>query len=169
VAGDEGSDEAFAAFFDAHRAAAYRKARGLVDNHEVAEDVVAEAFSRMWRSWREGAVRHPPSYLARTVHNACMDHFRRQARERDALSRASGDLVTAIDTSMTSVEAREVVTELLKRIPDAQRRTVALRYLNDLTEVRAAEVLGVAVGTIKSTAARGLHRMRTLSALDDAA
>jgi DNA-directed RNA polymerase specialized sigma24 family protein len=39
---------------------------------------------------------------------------------------------------------------------------LALRYLHDLSEAQVAEALGCTTGTVKSTTARGLMRLREL-------
>jgi DNA-directed RNA polymerase specialized sigma24 family protein len=39
---------------------------------------------------------------------------------------------------------------------------IALRYLEDLTEVDTAKVLGCSVGTVKSQTSRAMTRLRTL-------
>ena len=50
---------------------------------------------------------------------------------------------------------------LLAALPPLQRRVVVLRYLHDLPEKDVATELGVPLGTVKSSAARGLAALRT--------
>lgn len=52
----------------------------------------------------------------------------------------------------------------LAHLSARQRRVVVLRHLVGLSEKEVAEDLGVSVGTVKTTASRGLHRLRTLLA-----
>ena len=40
---------------------------------------------------------------------------------------------------------------------------IVLRYFEDRTEVETADLLGVAVGTVKTQTARALERLRTLA------
>jgi RNA polymerase sigma factor (sigma-70 family) len=57
----------------------------------------------------------------------------------------------------------------LSRLTRKQRAVIVLRFFDDLTEVQAAETLGVSVGTIKSQTAKALERLRILAPdLDDA-
>ena len=48
----------------------------------------------------------------------------------------------------------------LGQLPPRQRAVLVLRYFHDLTEAQAAELLGCSPGTVKSSASRGLARLR---------
>jgi RNA polymerase sigma factor (sigma-70 family) len=51
--------------------------------------------------------------------------------------------------------------DALQSLQPRQRAAIVLRYYEDLTEAQTAEVLGCAVGTVKSLVSRGLDRLRT--------
>ena len=53
----------------------------------------------------------------------------------------------------------------LGQLNERQRAVLVLRYFNDLTEAQVAEVLGCSPGTVKSSASRGLARLRERLAL----
>jgi len=55
-----------------------------------------------------------------------------------------------------------VLQQALSRLAPRQRAVVVLRYYEDLTERETAELLGIAVGTVKSQAREALARMRAL-------
>ena len=50
----------------------------------------------------------------------------------------------------------------LSALPPGQRQCVVLRYYQDLSEAQTAALLGIAVGTVKSQAARGLARLASI-------
>jgi RNA polymerase sigma factor (sigma-70 family) len=56
----------------------------------------------------------------------------------------------------------EAIAAALAVLPQRQRTAVVLRYFADLPEREVAEILGVSVGTVKSSVSRGLDRMRGL-------
>ncbi len=52
----------------------------------------------------------------------------------------------------------------LATLPLRERQCVVLRHYADLGEAETADLLGVSVGTVKSSTSRGLIRLRTLLA-----
>jgi RNA polymerase sigma factor (sigma-70 family) len=66
---------------------------------------------------------------------------------------------------------RHALVEALGTLPPRQRAVLVLRYWEQFSEAETAEMLGCSVGTIKSTASRGLSRLREVTAtwaVDDA-
>ena len=61
-----------------------------------------------------------------------------------------------------AVDRRHVVVRVLRRLPDIQREVLVCRYLLDATVTETAAALGVAEGTVKSAASRGLDQLRQL-------
>jgi RNA polymerase sigma factor (sigma-70 family) len=59
--------------------------------------------------------------------------------------------------------AAVAVRQALVRLGPRQRAVLILRYFEDLTETRTAEILGISVGTVKSHARDGLARLRELA------
>ena len=48
----------------------------------------------------------------------------------------------------------------LARLPQQQRAVLVLRYYDDLSEAEIARVLGIAPGTVKSQASKGIAALR---------
>ena len=61
---------------------------------------------------------------------------------------------------LSALDARDELFQALGQLPPRQRAVLVLRYFNDLTEAQVAEVLGCSPGTVKSSASRGLARLR---------
>jgi RNA polymerase sigma factor (sigma-70 family) len=62
------------------------------------------------------------------------------------------------------VQLRQALVQALGELPPRQRAVLVLRYWEQLSEAEAAQVLGCSVGTVKSSASRGLARLRGLTA-----
>ena len=161
VTGDGGV--AFGELFRRHRDRMYAVAVRTTSNRELAADAVQEAFISAFR--RAGAYRGEAAvttWLHRIVVNACLDRLR---REKTTLRRAGdlGDLDLADPRDHhASVESRLDVREALARLPEGQRMALVLVDMHGLPVAEAAEVLGVAEGTVKSRCFRGREALAAM-------
>lgn len=105
-------------------------------------------------------------YLRRAVANQVNGTFRRRRLERREAMRRN-DREPPTNPGEGAVDDRDVLWSALRSLPPKQRSAVVLRYYLDLSEVEAARVLQVSVGTVKSQTARGLVKLRqALGGLD---
>jgi RNA polymerase sigma-70 factor (sigma-E family) len=153
----------FTAFVTARYSALVRTAYLLVGDRGRAEDLVQSALYRCYRRWEQ--VRAPEAaeaYVRTAMVRLAGRWSRRRWRgeqpsdlsTRDEPARTGPDPDTAIDT------ARALAT-----LTPAQRAVLVLRYFDDLTEARTAELLGCSIGTVKSRANRGLAALRAAGVL----
>jgi RNA polymerase sigma-70 factor (sigma-E family) len=153
-------DEAIAALFYGCYPRLAQTAFGLTGDWAVAEELVQEAFVRVWRRWR--LIRDPeaaPAYLHRTVVNLGCSVLRRRALERRVLDRRVAYFRSEqpADTDPAAdVELHHAIAALSAR----KRACVVLRYLSGLTEAETAEALGVSLGTVKSQTHKALRQLR---------
>jgi RNA polymerase sigma-70 factor (sigma-E family) len=151
----------FAAVFVEHRARALRLARLLTDSDADAEDLVADAFARLYPKWRAGKVDDAGGYVRVAIVNGARSRWRRRAVARNRMPALTG--VSSAGVSEDQVAAlvdRDRVRGALIALPVQMRAVVALRVLDDLSERETAEVLGVSVGTVKTQLSRAMARLR---------
>jgi len=132
----------------------------LTGSRADGEDLLQSALERLLRHWRriDG---DPENYVRRTLYNLAADRWRRQrVRQRHAVLFEPGPPVDPA----TAVDLRDAVVRVLVRLPPRQRAVLVLRYFEQLSEAETAEALGCSVGTVKSAAARGLARLREMTA-----
>jgi RNA polymerase sigma-70 factor (sigma-E family) len=141
-----------------HHLRLVRLAYVVCNDASEAEDLVAEAYARCWPKLARGGIDDPLAYLRRAVVNGA----RSWGRHRFVIRREELRRRVAPDSEREArrVEDRDVLAAALASLPVAQRAVVALRFLEDLSEVETAAVLGVPVGTVKSRAARALETLR---------
>lgn len=159
-------EDGFAAIYACHRDRAVRLAYLLLGDHHQAEDVVAEVFAKVYTRWRAGEVRDAGAYLRRAVVNEARSGLRRRYLERAASGRRHGD-DRGIQLVDEATADRSQLWQALRRLPDAHRHVVVLRYFEDLSEAETAEVLGCSTGTVKSRTARALARLQELVAIGE--
>jgi RNA polymerase sigma-70 factor (sigma-E family) len=138
-----------------------RLATGLVDTAAVAEDVVQDAFTSVYRHWDRIADHGAAAaYLRRSVVNASRSALRRRIRARKytlvEVSEPGAD-----DTSILASDHDEV-RQALRRLPDRQREVLTLRYVAELSDPEIAAATGLTPGGVRSASSRGLAALRTI-------
>jgi len=139
---------------------AYAVAVRIVRRHDVADDVVQEAFLRAWQSLPSFDLARPfGPWIARISANLAINHVRSpQAREQE-LPDGHGERPAPGGDPLHGVlegEAQRVLEEALRSLPDEQRAVFVLRAAEELSYREIAEALGLQVGTVMSR----LHRAR---------
>jgi RNA polymerase sigma factor (sigma-70 family) len=71
------------------------------------------------------------------------------------------------DDFASALSLHDALWTALAGLPKRQRAMVVLRYYEDLSEAETAAVMGVSVGTVKSTTSRALTKLRDTSGLRD--
>ena len=144
------------ALYLAHYAAFVRLAALLLDEPAACEDVVQEAYIRVWernRQFRDQSA--ALAYLRKTVLNLARSTLRRRlvAARRTATAAESGP---AADADAIRSFASHAVVLAVRGLPRRQREAVVLRHYLGLSEAETADALGVSVGSVKGYASRGL-------------
>lgn len=144
----------FAEFYAASRDDCLRIVLISVGNRQLAEDLVAEAFTKAWMSWRKvRALELPRAWVIRAALNAHVSWWRRHRREvaLDGHDGTAASQDPALDSALAAA---------LRRRPARQREVIVLRLLLDLDTATTARILGLPEGTVASHLHRGLAALR---------
>jgi RNA polymerase sigma-70 factor (sigma-E family) len=141
-----------------------RAAVALTGSRHEGEDLLQAALERLLRHWGriEG---DPEGYLRRTLYNMAADGWRRRGTwlRKLPLVHADGGHAPGTD-AVDTVDLRDALGRALAHLPPRQRAVLVLRYWEEFSQAETAELLGCPEGTVKSAAARGLQRLRELTA-----
>ena len=152
-------DEAgFRAFVEANGATLLHAARLLTGDHHRGEDLVQTVLTKVYLKW--GRIDAPLPYARRALVTAHID----QSRRRWWGERPTETLPDVAEPSpsgeVSASDARDELRRMLAGLAPRDRAVVVLRYYCDLSEQDTAETLGLPVGTVKSSCARALARLR---------
>jgi RNA polymerase sigma-70 factor (ECF subfamily) len=148
----------------------YSLARRFCGDDDEARDLVQDVFLIAFRSWQSFQGRSSPTtWLYTIASRACQRRHRRRAGQPAHLESLEellpGHDAWAItqpgpyDDRLRS-EAREVVEDALRGLPEAFRMAVVLKDIIELDTREVAEILGVRPGTVKSRVHRGRLLLR---------
>jgi RNA polymerase sigma-70 factor (sigma-E family) len=160
--GSDGSDSSddFVEFVLGTQTRMVRLAELLTRDRGRAEDLAQHAYARAFAAWRRVRAGDAEAYVRRCIVNANIDWWRRRTwHERPSAvlpepARGPGGDAGSV------IADRDLVMRALSRLTDRERAVIALRFYLDLPEAQIAEELGIRLGTVKSTTARALAKLR---------
>ena len=163
---DEQGREAFRAYVAARSPALLRTAYLLTGSRADAEDLLQTALAKTYLAWDRIREREAvDGYVRRVLVNTQTSRSRRRRVAEyptDELPERSSGRDAAEDLAL-----HDALWTALAGLPKRQRAMVVLRYYEDLSEAETAQVLGVSVGTVKSTTSRALAKLRDTAGLRD--
>lgn len=159
-------DESFVRFVSECGPRLYRVAFLLTGKTPAAEDLYQAALTRSYTAWRRVRQEDAYRYVRRVLVNLHTDWWRTPRTWRERPMAALPDHAGADDPA-TAVVDRERVSQALQVLTRRERAVIVLRYFVDLSERDTATELGVTAGTVKSTTARALAKLRLSPALTE--
>jgi RNA polymerase sigma-70 factor (ECF subfamily) len=162
-----GHEEALAQLYRRRQASVYRFALQMSGSKSIAEDVTQEVFLFLMR---DGHVFDPArgsvgAFLLGVARNHVLRRLRveyllaplgDEHEEESAVFQTAGELCPLAD--LTRAETIESVRKAVLSLPPKYREVVVLCELQEVSYVETAEILGCAIGTVRSR----LHRARAL-------
>jgi RNA polymerase sigma-70 factor (ECF subfamily) len=133
---------------------AYRYARDRSEAEDIAQDALLRAWRR--RSTLRNAERRD-QWLATIVRN---EAFRTHARSRPDLSESIEYIEGAEDERMVETVEHADLQAALRRLSERDRKLLAMRYVEDLTQATIARRLGIPEGTVKVRLHRARNKLR---------
>jgi RNA polymerase sigma-70 factor (sigma-E family) len=150
---------AFTAYVRERRASLYAAAYHLTGDRYEAEDLLQSALFSTYRAWdRISDKAAVGGYLRRTMTNLHISAWRR--RKLNEYPTEELPETAAGTDAMRGTELRTVLWQALARLPETQRTMLVLRYYEGRTDPEIADILGISVGTVKSSIWRSLRRLR---------
>ena len=149
------------AMYRAHAVDLVRLARLFTDDRAGAEDIVQEAFIRLFHA--ADRIEDPAksaAYLRSIVLNLARDQNRRglmSLRHQDALvDRRTPEIP---DEHVARTESQAQVLEALNELSGRQRACLVLRFYMELSEREIAETLDISPNSVKTHCRRGMEAL----------
>jgi RNA polymerase sigma-70 factor (sigma-E family) len=154
-----GDRVAFGEYVRSRSPALLRAAQALVGNRADAEDLLQATLVKAYQSWDK--IDDPAAldtYVRRVMLNTHISGWRKRRVDEYPTDELL-DSPSAEDATGDS-DLHDVVQRAIDRLPRQMRAAVMLRFYDDMTEPEVAAALGVSVGTVKSTVARAVAKLR---------
>ncbi|HEX6070357.1 MAG TPA: RNA polymerase sigma-70 factor [Longimicrobiaceae bacterium] len=165
-----GGDEAsFETLFRTYSRRLYLFAEGYVKSAEVAEDIVADVFVRIWERRSELELRSTwQSYLYTATRNRALSHLehlrvmhRVHAAAEDDRPPGLGTPTPAADAEVQVRELEEAVERAIALLPERTREAFVLHRKHGLSYAEVALTMGIAPRTVEVLIRRALKTLRS--------
>jgi RNA polymerase sigma-70 factor (ECF subfamily) len=153
----------FEDFFEAQRGRLFRALLLIAHDSAEAEDLMQEAFVRVWERWdRVGTLDDPVGYLFKTALNLRRSGLRRAmtAAARSIRPPAERDLIQGV---LERDDAMRSLASLTKR----QRAAIVVTELLDYSSAEASEILGIRPGTVRMLTSQARAALRERKESED--
>lgn len=124
------------------------------------DDVVQQVFIELWRSHRRyDPTRNLTAFVLGIARKRSIDYLRKR---RDTVVDVAHFRELVADDGRDFINRLVWMAEVrrgLNSLPNEQRQTLEMIYFDDLTQQETATQLGVALGTVKARASRGMRKM----------
>ncbi len=152
----QGDRQALGWLYDRYRMAVYRTALAMTQDESVADDILQEAFIRLYTYAASVDPERPlRPWLYRVTLNLVRDWSRKRVfgRSVDDLLEWFSALAAPVASMEAEIERDEVIAlvrQVIETLPQAHREVVVLFYLEELPIELIAETLEIPAGTVKS-------------------
>lgn len=159
-----GDAVAFSTLVRRHTTRFYAAAYRVVLRREDAEDVVQDAFTKLWNgkaSWQADRGAKFTTWFYRIVTNQAVDHINKRTRQRGTM--LDDSLPSTDPNAETMAGAKEqdnAVMAALAELPERQRTAITLFYHEEMSQKEAAEVMGITPKAVESLIGRAKEALR---------
>jgi RNA polymerase sigma-70 factor (ECF subfamily) len=153
----------FELFFEAERRRLFRALYLMSGSVQEAEELVQDAFLKLWERWdRVSVMEDPVGYLYRVALNLARSRLRRvvRAAKLPFLPERTVEPYSAAD-------ARDAVVRALASLSARQRQALVLADLLDMDTGEAAALMRISPSTVRSLVSEGHRRMRAVMESSD--
>ncbi len=135
----------------------YRYALKLTGSEQHAQDLVQDAFEKIWIKRNEISYEKGKSYLFRTVHHLFVDFYRRSKIIRFE----SEDAVNNTQTNTAiPVDLNEIIENALKQLNELQKSAILLRDYEGYSYEEIGQLLDLSEAQVKVTIFRARKKLK---------
>jgi RNA polymerase sigma-70 factor, ECF subfamily len=159
-------EQALAEIYDTLSPAIYAYAMRLLGDADLAEECIADTFSRFLNALHAGGgpQEYLKAYLYRVAHNWITDRFR-NARSETSLDQEMELPAGEMDEphiNVTDKQDRQELRAALALLTPEQRQVITLKYLENLDNAEIAQAIQKPIGAVKSLQHRALATLRRI-------
>jgi RNA polymerase sigma-70 factor (ECF subfamily) len=149
----DGNGQAFAVLVERHTQRFYRLAYRYLQSKEAAEDVVQDAFIKLWENpslWQSQRSSKFATWFYRIVVNLCLDLCKRKKPVPLEDESSLIDEREPVDEIMIQLQEQQALEKEIAALPERQRTALNLCFDEGLSNQEAADVMGLNLKALQS-------------------
>ena len=164
-----GQPELFGVILERYQRPIFNFIYRFYGHYDLAEDLTQETFLRCYQFLKSyDPKRKFSTWLYTVAKNLCIDEYRKHhKKDRDFRIDAQPEEVQSADTgteegenSQTTQDLKDVFGRCLNRLSERQRLIFVMRHYNQLQYTEIAQILNIAVGTVKSLNFKAIQNLK---------
>lgn len=165
-----GDQDAFSPLVKKYQKGVHTLAWRKIGDFHIAQEITQDAFLTAYRKLRTLKNHNQfAGWLYVIAANLCRDYLKKNRLPMESLDADNTNEVDKVSYSRYVAEKqeneadetrREIVKELLKKLPESERTVIMMHYLGEMTIKAISEFLGVSQNTVKSRLSRARNRLR---------
>ena len=161
--------QAFTQLYEEHFDKIYRYVALRIGNEMEAEDITQQVFLKALHSISSFKWKGAPfsAWLFRIAHNQVVDHLRKKTKQ--ATVPIDNIQVSSSSDPQSLVEQKLDIEQLLsatKRLTEAQREVISLRFASELPIAQVAKIMDKSVGAVKALQHSAIVALRKVLSIE---
>ncbi len=149
----EGNHKAFATLVNRHAKRFYSIAYRIVFNKQDAEDIVQEAFLKLWNKpelWNKSKQVKFTAWFYKVLTNLSLDHNKKKKPLPLSEDIQLVDKNPGQETLLNEKQEQVLLERFIKELPERQQLALDLCFYEGLSNKEAAKIMGVKVKALQS-------------------
>ena len=157
--------KAFGILYDNYSAAIYGIILRIVATEEIAEDVMQEAFVKIWKNFSQYDAGKGKlfTWMVNLSRNLAIDKVRSKDFSNANKNQSLDNIVSFVDFKSNTSQNPDVIglKKLVEELDPEQKKLIDLLYFGGFTQAEVSEKLGIPLGTVKTRLRMAIIELRT--------
>ncbi len=141
----------------------YRIAYALTENSQDAEDILQDAYCKLWNKRNELAhIQNTEAFCVTLVKNLCFDFLRSPVRNRNESLAENISLAAGNSPEVEVIEQDEIrqIQQLIDKLPENQRQVIRLKGMKDCSLEEIEQITGLSAVNVRVLLSRARKIIR---------
>lgn len=158
------NQEGMEILYDNYASALFGIIHRIIQNDEIAEDVLQESFLKIWNNFEmyDPAKGRLFTWMLNIARNMAIDMVRSKEFIQKQKNRGLSDSVSSADFQDLSAYNPETIglREMVRKLEPEYKQIIDLLFFGGYTQSEAAEKLNLPLGTVKTRSRAAIQKLR---------